>query len=91
MIQSLNQQYGGQLAKIISAKPDLDQDRIDGLVNLACSKENYADVKDQVEESLVNFSQAIHAATIRKNAEINRKMGFKPKIKRTSTGHCCEW
>lgn len=91
VIKVQNQRRGGDLARVIPAEPDLNQDRIDGLVNLACSKESYAEVEPRVLESFVNFSQSVHADTIGENAKQSSKMGFKPEIKRNADSKCCEW
>lgn len=91
VIKVQNQRRGGDLARVIPAEPDLNQDRIDGLVNLACSKESYAEVEARVLESFVNFSQSVHADTISENAKQSSKMGFKPEIKRNADSKCCEW
>lgn len=91
VIKVQNQRRGGDLARVTPAEPDLNQDRIDGLVNLACSKESYAEVEPRVLESFVNFSQSVHADTIGENAKQSSKMGFKPEIKRNADSKCCEW
>lgn len=68
-----------------------DQDRIDGLVDLATSAEQYDDVSDRLLSSFENYSQSIVDETIRRNADLHYKTGLSPKIVRRSTGKCCDW
>lgn len=86
-----NTQAGPELARVIPATADINQDRIDGLIEYACNADQYADIEKQFLEKLVNYSQSIHADTVQKNADINSKMGFKPKIHRKTSGKCCDW
>lgn len=71
--------------------PELNQDRIDGLVNRLASEESFDDVRWLLEEPVVNFTQSIVDDTIRKNAEFHAKTGLVPTISRRSTGRCCKW
>lgn len=71
--------------------PELNQDRIDGLVNRLASEESFDDVRWLLEEPIVNFTQSIVDDTIRKNAEFHAKTGLVPTISRHSTGRCCKW
>ena len=71
--------------------PELNQDRIDGLVNRLASEESFDNVRWLLEEPVVNFTQSIVDDTIRKNAEFHAKTGLVPTISRRSTGRCCKW
>lgn len=71
--------------------PELDQDRVDGLVDLASNAEHYDDVAEQLLTSIENFSQHIVDETIRQNAEAHYNKGLSPKIIRKSHGKCCAW
>ncbi|CIV20129.1 gp35 [Streptococcus pneumoniae] len=71
--------------------PELNQDRIDGLVNRLASEENFDDVKWLLDDPIVNFSQSIVDDSIRKNAEFHHKVGLSPKIVRRVVGHPCKW
>jgi len=71
--------------------PELNQDRIDGLVNRLASEESFDDVRWLLEEPVVNFTQSIIDDTIQKNAEFHHKSGLQPEIVRKSAYHCCEW
>ena len=71
--------------------PELNLDRIAGIVNRFSSEENFEDVSWLLGEPIVNFTQSIIDDTIRKNAEFHYKAGLQPEIVRTSFFHCCEW
>ena len=71
--------------------PELNQDRIAGIVNRFSSEENFEDVSWLLGEPIVNFTQSIIDDTIRKNAEFHAKTGLVPTISRHSTGRCCKW
>ena len=61
--------------------PELNQDRIAGIVNRFSSEENFEDVSWLLGEPIV----------IKKNAEFHHKAGLQPEIIRKSYFHCCEW
>ncbi|VNF86233.1 gp35 [Streptococcus pneumoniae] len=71
--------------------PELNQDRIDGLVNRLASEESFDDVKWLLVDPIVIFSQSIVDDSIRKNAEFHHKVGLSPKIFRRVVGHPCKW
>ncbi|WP_240153201.1 hypothetical protein [Streptococcus sp. 1449] len=71
--------------------PELNQDKIDGLVNRLASEESFDDVKWLLDDPIVNFSQSIVDDSIRKNVEFHHKVGLSPKIVRRVVGHPCKW
>ncbi|HGR6074850.1 TPA: hypothetical protein ACL5M3_000834 [Streptococcus pneumoniae] len=71
--------------------PELNQDRIDGLVNRLASEESFDDVKWLLDDPIIIFSQSIVDDSIRKNAEFHHKVGLSPKIVRRVVGHPCKW
>ena len=71
--------------------PELNLDRIAGIVNRFSSEENFEDVSWLLGEPIVNFTQSIIDDTIRKNAEFHHQSGLQPEIVRKSYFHCCEW
>lgn len=70
---------------------DRDQDRIDGLVDLASNADRYDDVADQLLTAFENYSQHIVDETIRKNADFHYRSGMTPKIIRRAERKCCTW
>lgn len=71
--------------------PELNQDRIDGLVNRLTSEESFDDIKWLIVDPIIIFSQSIVDDSIRKNAEFHHKAGLSPKIVRRVVGHPCKW
>nr|DAU93309.1 MAG TPA: hypothetical protein [Caudoviricetes sp.] len=71
--------------------PELNQDRIAGIVNRFSSEENFEDVSWLLGEPIVNFTQSIIDDSIQKNAEFHHQSGLQPEIVRKSYFHCCEW
>lgn len=71
--------------------PELNQDRIDGLVNRLASEESFDDIKWLLVDPIVIFSQSIVDDSIRKNVEFHYKVGLSPKIVRRVVGHPCKW
>ena len=47
--------------------------------------------KHALGEAVVNFTQSVIDAAVKENADFHLKAGLRPKIRRTSTGKCCEW
>lgn len=71
--------------------PEINQNRIDGIVNRISEEEKYDDIKWILDEPVINFSQSIVDETINANVKLHHKLGLQPKIVRTSTGKCCDW
>ena len=71
--------------------PELNKDRIAGIVNRFSSEDNFEDVSWLLGEPIVNFTQSIIDDSIRENAEFHAKTGLVPTISRHSTGRCCKW
>lgn len=75
---------------IKAIKAELNQDRIDGIVNIVSGKNHYDDIKYMTKEPIINFGQAIVDDTVKANVDFQGKTGLKPKIVRTSATPC-EW
>lgn len=71
--------------------PELNQDRVDGLVNRVSSAESFSDIKWILDDPIINFSQSIVDDSIKKNAEFHAKAGLRPKIIRSVHGDACDW
>lgn len=72
-------------------KPKLNEDKVKGIVDIVSGKENYDDIAYMLGDPIVNFSQSVVNDTVRENADFQYQAGLSPKIRRTSTGKCCEW
>ena len=86
--EDLNKRAGIGIKAI---KPELNEDRIKGLVEKVSNAEDYNDVAWVLDEPIVNFSQSIVDDFIRENVEFQGAAGMRPKIIRTTVGKCCEW
>lgn len=89
-VQTLLNKSAG-MKGIKGIKPELNQDRIDGIVKRVSENEDYDDIKWILDEPVKNFSQAVVDDTIRANVKFHHKLGLSPKIVRKESGHCCEW
>lgn len=71
--------------------PDINQDRIDGIINRVSYEDNFDDIAWILDEPIVNYSQSIVDDAIKANADFHAKSGMKPRIIRTIAGNCCDW
>ena len=76
---------------IAAQAPELNEDRIDGIVNRLSHEDDFDRVAWILQEPIVNFTQSIVDDAIRENADFHSRSGMSPKIIRRSTGKCCEW
>ena len=84
----LNKQAGmGIKAQV----PDLNQSRIDGIINRLDEEEVFDDVKWILDEPIKNFTQAIVDDVIEKNTEFHEGLGLTPSVTRIVQGDCCDW
>lgn len=72
-------------------KPEMNQDRIDGIVEKISEYDDFEKGKWLLDEPVKNFTQSIVDDTIKTNAEFQYKSGLTPKIVRKEAGNCCEW
>lgn len=72
-------------------QPEVNQNRIDGLIQKTASYDSYEKQAWVLNEPIVNCLQSAVEDTIRKNADAHFKVGLHPKIKRISVGGCCKW
>ena len=72
-------------------KPELNQDRIDGIVNKISEYDDFKEGKWLLDEPIKNFTQSIVDDTIKTNADFQYKSGLKPRIVRREAGNCCDW
>ncbi len=76
---------------IQAQKADLNQDRIDKLVDKISEYDSFEKGKWLLDEPIKNFTQSIVDDTIKKNADLHAKSGLSPKIERYTNGKCCDW
>ena len=78
-------------AHIKAADVPLESDRIDDIVSHAANIEKFDEVVDKIGYSMENLYQHVVDESIRRNADMHYKLGFKPKIIRIAESKCCEW
>ncbi|MDT7017010.1 hypothetical protein [Latilactobacillus curvatus] len=71
--------------------PDLNQDRVDGIVNRVSSEADFDQIKWLLNEPIVTFSQSIVDDVLQSNVEFQAKSGLRPKITRRVVGKACKW
>lgn len=76
---------------IKAIKPQLNEDRIVGLVDKISNEVDFKKVEWLLGEPVVNFSQSIIEDSIKENAEFHNKLGLKPKIVRIAESGACKW
>lgn len=76
---------------IKAIKPELNEDKVQGIINITSGKEHFDDIAYMLGYPLINFAQTIVDDTVKANADFQYKAGLSPKIIRTSTGKCCKW
>ena len=77
--------------KIKAQVATLDVERVDGIVELAASGEQYDDVAQKLTNAFDTYTQSIVDETIRRNVEFQGRAGLRPTVRRRSTGRCCAW
>ncbi|HEM5037202.1 TPA: hypothetical protein U1250_000765 [Streptococcus suis] len=71
--------------------PEVNQDRIDGLVNRLSSEDEFSKVAWMLQEPIINFTQSIVDDSVKANAEFHYDSGLSPQIIRKEGGKCCDW
>ena len=86
--KSLNEAAGIGINAIV---PEMNTDRVMGIINRVSTAEKYNDVAWILQEPVVNFSQSIVDDTIKVNSEFHAEAGLTAKIVRKLAGGCCKW
>lgn len=86
--ESLNKRAGLGLKAQVAAP---DEDRVDGLVELAASGEQFDEVGGKLLRKFETYSQSIVDETIRANVNFQGWAGLRPVVYRRSAGRCCDW
>lgn len=72
--------------------PEINQGRIDGIINKIANEADFENVKWLLEEPIINLSQSIVDEIIQANVNFHYSAGLKPKITRVVSGHKpCDW
>lgn len=73
-----------------SIKPELNEDRIDGIIN-RISSEPFEDVKWLLDDPLISFGMSAVDDVVKANGEFLYKAGLNPVIVRIAEYKCCKW
>lgn len=71
--------------------PDINQDRVDGIINRVSSEPEFDKIKWLLNEPIVTFSQSVVDDVLQSNVEFQAKSGLRPKITRRVVGKACKW
>jgi len=71
--------------------PEINTDKIDGIVELASNAPAYDDVEHQLLSAIINYTQSVVTDSVRANAGFHQKSGLSPKIVRTADAGACAW
>ncbi|WP_326931504.1 hypothetical protein [Enterococcus avium] len=77
--------------KLKAQVPDLNQDRIDGLINRIAIESSFDEIKWILNDPIINFCQSIVDDSIKKNADFHARAGLNPTITRRVRGNACDW
>jgi len=73
-------------------RPQINQMRIDSIIEKVVSEEVFDDVAWMLEEPIVNFTRSVVDDTIETNADFQYQAGLYPRIIRITKGsEVCEW
>ena len=72
-------------------RPELEQNKIDGILNRLAHAETFDDIAWILDEPIITFAISIVDDAIKSNAEFHSKAGMTPKIVRKMAGNCCDW
>ena len=72
-------------------RAEFDKDRASGIAHLGSNAEDAASAARHLGTPVEHFTENVVGDTIKTNEEFQYQSGLNPKIKRTSSGKCCEW
>jgi len=71
--------------------PELNQDRIDGIINRISSEMDFDVIKWILGDPIVTFSQSVVDDSIKSNADFQASSGLQPILTRKLRGKACKW
>lgn len=86
--ENLNKKAG---IGIKAVTPQLNNDRIKGIVNRISSEDNYNNISWILNAPVKTAANSIVDDSIKANSEFHAKAGMQPRIIRKTTGRCCKW
>lgn len=86
--ESLNKKAGIGLKAVA---PEVNQERIDGLVNHLDHAESFEEVAATLDEPIKQHAMSVVNDVIDENAKFQSEVGLTPKLVRKAEAKCCEW
>lgn len=71
--------------------PEYNQNKTDGIIEIADRAEQYSDVRNEIGEAIETNSKGVYDDTVRANAKFQYSSGLQPTIIRTAVGKTCKW
>lgn len=88
-VQTLENQKAG--IGIKGTQADFDRNRASGIAHLGSNAEDAESAVRALGTPVEHFTENVVGDTIKANEEFQYRSGLNPKIKRTSSGKCCQW
>lgn len=88
-VQTLENQKAGLGIK--GAQANFDRSRASGIAHLGSNAEDAESAAKVLGIPVEHFTENVVGDTIKANEEFQYRSGLNPKIKRTSSGKCCQW
>lgn len=70
--------------------PEIDADRLDGLIEKLCNGD-FEKTRAYLGEPVINFTEHVADELVRRNAEFQTSAGFEPYVERILAPGCCDW
>lgn len=86
--ESMNKAAGLGLKAV---RPEMNKDRLDGLIERLSGADNYDDVAWILGEPVINVHQSVVDDFVQENAKAHYDAGLRPKIVRKLGGRACDW
>lgn len=90
ILEKINEKAGFHLKPVLP-DPEVLEDKVKGILDLASSAEHWNDVREEVAQTTENFSKKCVDDHIRANAEWQLQMGMSAKVVRTASHGACDW
>lgn len=72
-------------------RPQINHDKIDGLINKVTSYDKYEKAAWVMGEPIVNFTQSVVDDCVEANAKFHAESGIRATVERIALGGCCEY
>jgi len=77
--------------RLKAQRADLNEERIDGMIEGVCNSDNFDDVKWKLGNPVVTHARSVVDDTVKKNAKFQHRAGIKVTVRRHAASDCCKW